>query len=77
MVLSEAEGGCSTGEGGESIVNACVLGGFSESSETRDLLSSLLEIHGDIVAVEFATQRFLGEMIKPQTPAKKESEIWI
>ncbi|XP_040046893.2 tubulin-specific chaperone D [Gasterosteus aculeatus] len=66
MVLSEAEGGCSTGEGGESIVNACVLGGFSESSETRDLLSSLLEIHGDIVAVEFATQRFLVIMNRYQ-----------
>ncbi|KAL6103026.1 tbcd [Pungitius sinensis] len=66
MALSEPESGCSAGEGGESIVNTCVLGGFSESSETRELLSSLLEVHDEIVAVEFATQRFLVIMNRYQ-----------
>ncbi|KAM8845147.1 tubulin-specific chaperone D isoform 1-T1 [Spinachia spinachia] len=66
MASSEAEGGCSAGEGGESIVNACVLGGFSESGETRELLSSLLEVHDEMVAVEFATERFLVIMNRYQ-----------
>lgn len=65
MALSETENGCSGGEGGESdaIVKAAVLGGFSESGETRDLISSLPEVHGDTVTSESATQRFLGETV--------------
>ncbi|XP_054462818.1 tubulin-specific chaperone D [Anoplopoma fimbria] len=59
MTLMETEDGCPGGEGGEAIVQTCVLGGFSESSETRALLSSLQEAHADIVTVESATQRFL------------------
>ncbi|XP_075941982.1 tubulin-specific chaperone D isoform X1 [Anarhichas minor] len=66
MALSETENGCPGGEGGESIVQTCVLGGFSESSETRALLSSLLEVHGDIATTESATQRFLVIMNRYQ-----------
>ncbi len=65
MALSEVENGCSGGEGGESdaIVKTAVLGGFSESGETRALISSLPEVHGDTVTSESATQRFLGEAV--------------
>lgn len=61
MALSDAD----NGEGGDSdaIVTACVLGGFSESSETRVLISSLPEVHGDTVTSESTTQRFLGETV--------------
>ncbi|XP_071329122.1 tubulin-specific chaperone D isoform X2 [Trachinotus anak] len=68
MALSDTENGCSGGKGGESdvIVTACVLGGFSESSETRALISSLPEVHGDTVASETATQKFLVIMNRYQ-----------
>uniref|UniRef100_A0A3B4UPJ5 Tubulin-specific chaperone D n=1 Tax=Seriola dumerili TaxID=41447 RepID=A0A3B4UPJ5_SERDU len=68
MALSETENGCSGGEGGESdaIVTACVLSGFSESGETRALISSLPEVHGDTVTSESATQRFLVIMNRYQ-----------
>ncbi|XP_016895946.1 tubulin-specific chaperone D isoform X2 [Cynoglossus semilaevis] len=47
------------GEGGDSdAVTACVLSGFSESDETRDLIASLPKVHGDI-ARESTEQRFL------------------
>ncbi|KAM9346639.1 tubulin-specific chaperone D [Symphorus nematophorus] len=55
MALSEAEN-----EGGESdVIVASVLGGFSEADETRALLSSLPEVHGDAVTSESTTERFL------------------
>lgn len=60
MALSDTDNG---GEGGESDVIACVLSGFSESGETRALISSLPEVHGDTVTTESATQRFLGETV--------------
>lgn len=62
MALSDAENG-SSGEGGESdaVVKTCVLDGFSESGETRTLISSLPHIHGETVTSEPATERFLGE----------------
>lgn len=68
MALSETENGCSGGEGDESdvIVKACVLGGFSESGDTRALIASLPELHGDVVTTESATQRFLGESLAEQ-----------
>uniref|UniRef100_A0AAQ5YZ50 Tubulin-specific chaperone D n=1 Tax=Amphiprion ocellaris TaxID=80972 RepID=A0AAQ5YZ50_AMPOC len=68
MALSETENGCSGGEGGETdaIVNTCVLGGFSESAETRALISSLPEIHGDMGTSESATERFLVIMNRYQ-----------
>lgn len=63
MASSETENGCERGEGDESdvIVQTCVLGGFSESGETRALISSLPEVHGDMVTTESTTQRFLGK----------------
>ncbi|XP_044187430.1 tubulin-specific chaperone D [Thunnus albacares] len=65
MALSETGNG---GEGGESdaIVQTCLLGGFSESRETRALISSLAEVHGDTVTTESATQRFLVIMNRYQ-----------
>ncbi|XP_051796853.1 tubulin-specific chaperone D isoform X1 [Acanthochromis polyacanthus] len=68
MALSETENGCSGGEGGETdaIVNTCVLGGFSESAETRALISSLPEIYGDMGTSESATERFLVIMNRYQ-----------
>lgn len=63
MTLMETESGCSGGDGGEldAVVSACVLGGFSEASESRALLSSLPDVHGDMMASESTTERFLGE----------------
>ncbi|KAM7387217.1 hypothetical protein PAMA_009704 [Pampus argenteus] len=68
MVLSETDNGCSGGEGGDAdiIVQTHVLGDFSESGETRALISSLPEVHGDIVTTESATQRFLVIMNRYQ-----------
>ncbi|XP_031168449.1 tubulin-specific chaperone D isoform X1 [Sander lucioperca] len=66
MALSETENECPGGEGGESIVQTCVLGGFGESCETRALLSSLSEVHGSMVTSESATQRFLVIMNRYQ-----------
>ncbi|TNN71512.1 Tubulin-specific chaperone D [Liparis tanakae] len=65
MALSETENG-SSGDGADSIVQTCALGGFSESSETRALLSSLLEVHADIGRVESTTQKFLVIMNRYQ-----------
>lgn len=63
MALSEAENGCSVDDGGESdaSVKSCVLGGFSDTEETRGLISSLLEVHGNTSTTESTTERFLGE----------------
>uniref|UniRef100_A0A3B5LYB9 Tubulin-specific chaperone D n=1 Tax=Xiphophorus couchianus TaxID=32473 RepID=A0A3B5LYB9_9TELE len=60
MDLSEAETGCPEGgeEEADAIIKTCVLGGFSESSETRTLIGSLPEIHEDDRAGEFAVQKF-------------------
>lgn len=66
MALSETESGCSGGDGGESIVKTCVLGGFTDSSETRALISSLPEVHGDLVTSESTMQRFLVIMNRYQ-----------
>ncbi len=65
MALMEAENDCAGDEGRESdaIVKACVLGGFSESAETKTLISSLQKIHGDEVASVSTTERFLGERV--------------
>lgn len=62
MALTETDNGCLGAEGGErdTIVKTCLLGGFSESSETRNLISQMPEVHGDPVATEWTTQRFLG-----------------
>lgn len=59
MALSETGG--EAGEP-ETIVKASVLGGFSETAETKALLSILPEIHGNVVTSESTTERFLGEI---------------
>uniref|UniRef100_A0A3B5AMD7 Tubulin-specific chaperone D n=1 Tax=Stegastes partitus TaxID=144197 RepID=A0A3B5AMD7_9TELE len=68
MALSETDNGCSGGEGGETdaIVKTCVLGGFSEGAETRALISSLPEVHGDMGTSESTTERFLVLMNRYQ-----------
>ncbi|XP_041634240.1 tubulin-specific chaperone D [Cheilinus undulatus] len=68
MALPETENGCSGGEGGESdaIVKTFLLGGFSESRETKALLSSLPQVHGDPVQSESVIQRFLVIMNRYQ-----------
>uniref|UniRef100_A0A671YZX4 Tubulin-specific chaperone D n=1 Tax=Sparus aurata TaxID=8175 RepID=A0A671YZX4_SPAAU len=68
MTLMETESGCSGGDGGEldAVVSACVLGGFSEASESRALLSSLPDVHGDMMASESTTERFLVIMNRYQ-----------
>ncbi|XP_043956093.1 tubulin-specific chaperone D [Gambusia affinis] len=60
MDLSEAETGYPEGgeEEADAITKICVLGGFSESRETRTLIGSLPEIHEDDRAGEFAVQKF-------------------
>uniref|UniRef100_A0A3Q2QNL7 Tubulin-specific chaperone D n=1 Tax=Fundulus heteroclitus TaxID=8078 RepID=A0A3Q2QNL7_FUNHE len=62
MAFMEAEND-NTGGGGEeeeadAIVKTCVLGGFSESGETKTLISSLPEVHGDQRAREGAMEKF-------------------
>ncbi|XP_041812434.1 tubulin-specific chaperone D [Chelmon rostratus] len=68
MALSEAENGCSVDDGGESdaSVKSCVLGGFSDTEETRGLISSLLEVHGNTSTTESTTERFLVIMNRYQ-----------
>ena len=61
MASSETDSGCPGGEEGESFVKLCVLEGFSDSSETKALIASLPEVHGDMVTSERATEKFLGE----------------
>ena len=67
MAVADAESGCSGGDGPESdpVAKACVLDGFSERDETRALMSSLPEVHGDMKSTEFTTERFLGETSPP------------
>ncbi|XP_029015164.1 tubulin-specific chaperone D [Betta splendens] len=61
MALLETENGGFGAEGNESdaMVQSCLLSGFSESEETRALITSLPEVHGNSVTSESATQRFL------------------
>uniref|UniRef100_A0A665UT99 Tubulin-specific chaperone D n=1 Tax=Echeneis naucrates TaxID=173247 RepID=A0A665UT99_ECHNA len=66
MAVSDTDSWGSGGEGREPDGIACVLSGFSESSETRALISSLPEVHEDTVTTESATQRFLVIMNRYQ-----------
>uniref|UniRef100_A0A3P9J9T9 Tubulin-specific chaperone D n=1 Tax=Oryzias latipes TaxID=8090 RepID=A0A3P9J9T9_ORYLA len=62
MVLMEVENGASAGSDevdADIIAKTCLLGGFSEANETRSILSSLPEVHGDQRTTEHVTQRFL------------------
>ncbi|KAM9843702.1 tubulin-specific chaperone D [Aulostomus maculatus] len=68
MTLVETENGCSGGEGedSDSVARSCVLSGFSDSRETKELIASLAEVHGGTVTKESATQRFLVIMNRYQ-----------
>uniref|UniRef100_A0A3P9JW99 Tubulin-specific chaperone D n=1 Tax=Oryzias latipes TaxID=8090 RepID=A0A3P9JW99_ORYLA len=58
----EVENGASAGGDevdADIIAKTCLLGGFSEANETRSILSSLPEVHGDLRTTEHVTQRFL------------------
>uniref|UniRef100_A0A8C7XE32 Tubulin-specific chaperone D n=1 Tax=Oryzias sinensis TaxID=183150 RepID=A0A8C7XE32_9TELE len=62
MGLMEVENGASAGGDdvdADIIAKTCLLGGFSEANETRSILSSLPEVHGDQRTTEHVTQRFL------------------
>jgi len=67
-----ADGGVGGGGGGEAeaedlaLRSSGVLGGLTEGDEIRTLLLSLQEVHGDPVASEVTTERFLGE--RPPDP---------
>ncbi|MEQ2262657.1 hypothetical protein XENORESO_018458, partial [Xenotaenia resolanae] len=60
MALSETENSYQGGEEEDAdvIVKTCVLGGFSESSETRTLIGSLPEIHEAERVKEVAIEKF-------------------
>ncbi|XP_035036046.2 tubulin-specific chaperone D isoform X2 [Hippoglossus stenolepis] len=68
MAVTDAESGCPAGDGPEAdpVARACVLDGFSERDETRALMSSLPEVHGDMKSTEFTTERFLVIMDRYQ-----------
>lgn len=69
MALAETENGCSGGEQGDSEVGlkASVLGGFSHIDETKTLISSLLEVHTEMLTRELTTERFGGKTSHPES----------
>lgn len=54
------EGACN-GEDAEALAQACVLSEFTESTETRALISSLPDIHHDTVSREATIEKFVGK----------------
>lgn len=62
MELSEMESQDELGES-DAIVEASLLGGFSEIDETKAIISSLPEVHGDSLTRERITERFRGETV--------------
>lgn len=59
MALLERENGVERGEL-DAVVKASVLGAFGEIDETKALISSLPEVHGETLRRECTTERFLG-----------------
>lgn len=72
MALAETENGFSGGEQGDSEValKASVLGGFSHIDETKTLISSLLEVHSEMLTSELTTERFGGKTANPRQAFK-------
>uniref|UniRef100_A0A6Q2WXQ2 Tubulin-specific chaperone D n=1 Tax=Esox lucius TaxID=8010 RepID=A0A6Q2WXQ2_ESOLU len=68
MAQTDMDSGDEGGGGGEPevIVQASVLGGFTESTEVQALISSLPEVHQKMVTRESAIQRFLVIMNRYQ-----------
>ncbi|CDR00281.1 unnamed protein product [Oncorhynchus mykiss] len=64
MAQTDMDSGEDGGGGGEPevIAKTSVLGGFTESTEIRALISSLPVVHENIVTLESAIERFLGEI---------------
>lgn len=65
MALSETENGCVGGEQGDldAILKAPVLRGFSHSDEIKALISSLPEVHGEMLTSEQTTEKFRGKTV--------------
>lgn len=71
MALPDVE----NGEQGEPGIagKESLLGGFSETDETKELISSLPEVHKEALTRERTIERFLGKTVmrrEPQTPIK-------
>lgn len=47
----------------DAIVEASLLGGFSEIDETKAIISSLPEVHGEALTRERIAERFRGEAV--------------
>lgn len=76
MAFAETENGFEGGgEDADLMVRTCVMGGFSESGETRALISSLPEVHEDALTSESAIQRFLGETDAHSARKPKQSPL--
>uniref|UniRef100_A0A8C5E9M2 Tubulin-specific chaperone D n=1 Tax=Gouania willdenowi TaxID=441366 RepID=A0A8C5E9M2_GOUWI len=60
MALLEENKGSPGADEGEtdSITKACILDGFTEVADTRDLICSLPQVHGDMRPREVTTQKF-------------------
>lgn len=71
MALAETDNG-SGGEQGDSedALKASVLGGFSHIDETKTLISSLLEVHSEMLTRELATERFGGKTAPHESALK-------
>lgn len=63
--MSVMEGACN-GEDAEVLAQACVLSEFTESTETRALISSLPDIHHDTVSREATIEKFVVIMDRYQ-----------
>lgn len=72
MALAETENGCSGGEqeDSEAALKASVLGGFSHIDETKTLISSLLEVHAEMLTRELTTERFGGKTFHSESAFK-------
>lgn len=72
MALEETDSGCLGGEQGDSeaALKASVLGGFSHIDETKRLISSLAEVHAQMLTRELTTERFGGKTLHPASAFK-------
>uniref|UniRef100_A0A3B4A0V0 Tubulin-specific chaperone D n=1 Tax=Periophthalmus magnuspinnatus TaxID=409849 RepID=A0A3B4A0V0_9GOBI len=68
MALPKNDGDVTGGEEGESDImsTAWLLGGFTDSDETKTIISSLPEVHGDMTATEVTMQKILVIMNRYQ-----------
>lgn len=68
----ETENGCSAGEQGDSevVLKASVLGGFNHIDETKTLISSLPEVHSEMLTRELTTERFGGKTFHSESAFK-------